>query len=166
MCILKLRKLSSRCRIWFFKTMWKTRKPVSYNFDMNGVLKMGKISWINQKLNFVYHINNCWIYYCSFFRNGCKPIYFSFTPTQYPVGGQTGLDCSSNRHNFLGVTDHVLIMPFSFYNIVEGCQFPNQVKVTFTHWDMRCNGAYRNLISLPMALATLIISFFFSNKTT
>jgi len=76
-------------------------------------------------------------------RNGCKPIYFSFTPVSFLSPGQSGLDCS-----------------------VEGCQYSNQVKVTFTHWDMRCNSSFRNIVSLPVALTTLIISLFFWNKTT
>lgn len=48
---------------------------------------------------------------------------------------------------------------------VEGCQASNQVKVTFTHWDMRCNGAMRTLLSSTIALITTAIALLNWMKT-
>jgi len=77
-------------------------------------------------------------------RSGCSPIYFSFTPTVLNTGIGGGIrDCS-----------------------IEGCQTKSDVKVTFTHWDMRCNGAMGILTSLPMATFTAIISLLIWRSST
>jgi len=69
-------------------------------------------------------------------RHGCKPIYLSITPIEFNnLAGSAGLDCR-----------------------LEPCQTPNQVRVTFTHWDMRCNGTTKTLISIPALLLGLLLS--------
>jgi hypothetical protein len=69
-------------------------------------------------------------------RNGCKPIYVSFTPTEFNnLPGHGGLDCRN-----------------------EPCHSPNQVRVTFTHWDMRCNGTSKVFTSIPGMMAALLLS--------
>ncbi|CAL8086508.1 unnamed protein product [Orchesella dallaii] len=66
---------------------------------------------------------------------GCGPIFISITPISTPTTGTGGLDCT-----------------------VEGCQSSNQVKVTYTHWGMRCNGAMKTALSSTFAILTVLLS--------
>ncbi|CAG7834948.1 unnamed protein product [Allacma fusca] len=67
-------------------------------------------------------------------RNGCDPIYLSITPIS-GVSESDRLDCRTDK-----------------------CQYSDQVKVTFSHWDMRCNTAVHTLVSLPGLFITLLMS--------
>ncbi|CAG7727555.1 unnamed protein product, partial [Allacma fusca] len=67
-------------------------------------------------------------------RNGCDPIYLSISPTSAATESER-LDCR-----------------------VDDCQYADQVKVTFSHWDMRCNTAVHNLVSMPGLFITLLMS--------
>jgi len=68
-------------------------------------------------------------------RTGCAPIFISITPITSPTPGQGGLDCT-----------------------IDGCQSSNQVKVTYTHWGMRCNGAMKTALSTSFAILTVLLS--------
>jgi hypothetical protein len=80
---------------------------------------------------------------CKRKREGCAPIYVSITPTvinNRPSAAQT--DCST-----------------------YGCETPDQLKVTWSHYGMKCGGAVGLLISGTGSVVTAVLSLFYFFKS-
>lgn len=94
-------------------------------------------------------------------REDCDPIFVSITPIKFNSPGEPGLDCSGRFYHRFGSQVcyvHDLQHDFLHFHIVEPCQSPNQVKVTFTHSGMRCNGAIRTMFSSSIAFIAILIT--------
>jgi len=78
---------------------------------------------------------------CKKKREGCGPIYLSITPTTTDRTSAAQIDCST-----------------------YGCETPDQLKVTWSHYGMRC-GAMGLLASWTGSLLTAILSMLYFYKS-
>jgi len=101
-------------------------------------------------------------------RENCDPIYVSITPTDVPVAsGAVGFDCSRKFRLKKGLTIKKATFQFWIWmnSFAEfGCETPDQVKITWTHYDMRCNSASQ-LFSSSILASSILLSLVYIWKS-